>query len=116
MHAIAVTIGRNAGESQQPLSALAWEAYRRRLRDRIEGYGGDVWVANVGTGWWNDQPEDNFVVVAGIDPEAVPYLEDDLVEIAADYGQETVALLTGHSSLLAAEVPVSASAGRRPAA
>ncbi len=95
----AITIGRGAGNRR--LSDLAWAEFRQVVVGLAGSYARAIHVRNRGLGQWDDQAEENFVVIfSGMHNSHSTALRPDLGQTAHQYDQDAIALLLGTSELI----------------
>jgi len=121
--AVYVSIGRNVGD--QPMNAERWEAFRNETRRVVDTLAGPWVTSATGTGRFAGTLEETYVVVSDgsrLDQGFNPVGEDDdgeplgwwevrtrdlyaaLGTLAAQYGQESIAVTIGEPEFVQGKV------------
>jgi len=94
-----VTIGRNLG--LEPMSPPKWWAFRGSVRAALGATVGEPSFEIAGPGGrWHGQAESSAVYIVLRPTEGFDRLRRVLINLATDFGQQSIAIATGRSELV----------------
>jgi len=93
MNTTVICIGRNVGD--QPMADMRWDEFKSDTLMLVIDYGAEVYNFASGTGFWQDQEEDTYIVSFGLDDTSA--IEQGLSALARAYDQEAISLIVGES-------------------
>jgi hypothetical protein len=91
-----VSIGRNIGA--EPMSPTDWRLFRRSVDATVSAFAGPIVTRAEGLGEYDGATEPTYIVVGAANPDgpvAWSMFGDELREIAAQFGQESIAVTVG---------------------